>query len=79
MNYSTFKNKLADDLIKFLEPLREKRMELEKKSKEVINILNHGTKKTLTRAEETINLVEGNEDRLLKYRVIKVLVKSDRI
>lgn len=58
INYSTFKSKLSEDLIKFLEPIREKRGELEKKPKEVIDILIDGTKKTLVRAEETINLVK---------------------
>ena len=58
MNYSAFKNKLADDLIKFLEPIREKRNELEKSPEKIMNILATGTQKTLTRAEETINLVK---------------------
>ena len=56
-NYSAFKNKLAEDLINFLEPIREKRKGLEKKSEEIVDILAKGTQKTLTRAEETINLV----------------------
>lgn len=57
-NYTTFKSKLAEDLIKFLEPIREKRIELEKNPEEVINVLTKGTKKTLTRAEETIKSVK---------------------
>ena len=58
MNYSAFKTKLAEDLIKFLEPIREKRKELEKNPEEVMNSLFEGTKKTLARAEETIKLVK---------------------
>lgn len=58
VSYSIFKNKLAEDLIKFLEPIREKRMELEKNPEEVMNTLTKGTKKTLSRAEETIKLVK---------------------
>lgn len=58
MNYSAFKNKLAEDLVKFLEPMREKRKELEKKSEEIMDILAEGTQKTLLRAEETIKLVK---------------------
>ncbi|TSC91247.1 MAG: tryptophanyl-tRNA synthetase [Parcubacteria group bacterium Gr01-1014_2] len=58
VNYTSFKSKLAEDLIKFLEPVREKRKGLEKKSAEVMNILTEGTQKTLARAEETINLVK---------------------
>lgn len=57
INYATFKNKLAEDLIKFLEPIREKRKELEKNPKEVMDILTAGTQKTLLRAEETMKLV----------------------
>ena len=57
-NYSAFKNKLAEDLINFLEPIREKRKELEKKPAEVMSILTEGTQKTLTRAEETMKLVK---------------------
>jgi len=45
MNYSVFKNKLADDLIKFLEPVREKRNELEKTPEKIMGILAEGTKK----------------------------------
>ena len=65
VNYTSFKSKLAEDLIKFLEPIREKREELEKKSAEVMSILNEGTQKTLTRAEETIKLVK--EAMKIKY------------
>lgn len=65
INYTTFKSKLAEDLIKFLEPIREKRKELEKKSEESMDILVKGTQKTLSRAEETINLVK--ETMKIKY------------
>lgn len=58
VNYITFKNKLAEDLIKFLQPIREKRKELEKNPKEVFNLLMEGNQKTLTRAEGTIKLVK---------------------
>lgn len=58
ISYSAFKNKLAEDLIKFLEPLREKRKELEKNPEKVMAVLSQGTEKTLTRAEETIKLVK---------------------
>ena len=58
VNYSVFKGKISDDLIKFLEPIREKRKELEKNPKRVMNILAEGTKNTLIRAEETMNLVK---------------------
>ncbi|MEK7579915.1 MAG: tryptophan--tRNA ligase [Patescibacteria group bacterium] len=58
INYSVFKTKLAEDLIKFLEPIREKRKELEKNPEEMMDILAAGTQKTLANAEETIKLVK---------------------
>lgn len=54
-NYSTFKQKLADDLNEYLRPIREKRAEL--KQEYIRQILDEGRKKVLPKAEETMQLV----------------------
>ncbi len=55
INYSAFKTKLADDLNKYLEPIRQKRSEL--KPNYIKGVLEAGSKKALTKAEETMSLV----------------------
>jgi len=55
INYSSFKVKLADDLNKYLSPIREHRKEI--KLKDIKEILTEGHKKALLRGEETIKLV----------------------
>ncbi len=56
MNYSIFKSKLAEDLNKYLAPLREKRDQL--KLDYIKEILEEGKKKVLPVAEETLRLVK---------------------
>jgi len=55
INYSVFKAKLADDLNKYLAPIRERRATL--KEKELKDILEDGRKKVSKRADETMTLV----------------------
>lgn len=55
LNYTTFKSKLAEDLNKYLEPIRQKREELKKDY--VKEVLESGHKKALAKAEETMALV----------------------
>ena len=55
LNYSQFKQKLAEDLNKYLAPIREHRQSL--KPSYVKEILESGRKKALTKAEETMSLV----------------------
>jgi len=57
VNYSTFKQKLADDLNKFLKPLREKRIEIASSPKKVMEILENGKIKTQKKTAETMRLV----------------------
>jgi len=57
VNYSTFKQKLADDLNKFLKPLRERRVEIASNPKKVMAILENGRIKTQKKAAETMRLV----------------------
>ncbi len=57
MNYGTFKEKLGHDLNRHLAPLRAKRSELEAKPHYVKEILEMGRKKTIEKAEETMNMV----------------------
>lgn len=57
MNYVAFKDKLANDLNKYLAPLRAKRAELEAKPHYVKEILEMGRKKATEKAEETMKLV----------------------
>jgi tryptophanyl-tRNA synthetase len=58
INYSSFKLKLAEDLNKYLAPIREKRIELISDKNMLGDVLNNGLKKVLTKAQETINLVK---------------------
>jgi len=53
--YNTFKSKLAEDLNKYLEPIREKRNSLNQS--QVAEILASGLKEVLPKAEETMSLV----------------------
>lgn len=55
MPYSAFKEKLAEDLNKYLEPMREKRANLSKS--QIEEILSAGLKRVLPKAEETMALV----------------------
>lgn len=55
LNYTKFKTKLAEDLNKYLAPIREIRQGL--KSENIKEILAEGHKKALTKAEETMALV----------------------
>ena len=57
VNYSTFKQKLADDLNKFLKSLRERRVEIASNPKKVMDILENGRLKTQKKAAETMRLV----------------------
>lgn len=57
INYTTFKSKLADDLNKYLEPIRERRAEAISKPKYIKDVLASGRKKALKKAEETMSLV----------------------
>ncbi|KKR14598.1 MAG: Tryptophanyl-tRNA synthetase [Parcubacteria group bacterium GW2011_GWC1_39_29] len=57
VNYSTFKQKLADDLNKFLKSLRERRVEIASNPKKVMDILENGRIKTQKKAAETMRLV----------------------
>ncbi len=57
INYSTFKQKLAEDLNKFLKPLRERRIEIASNPKKVMEILENGRIKTQTKTTETMRLV----------------------
>ena len=52
------KKELAENIIKFLEPIREKRRHLEDHPKEVEEILMEGTKKAKKAAEETLAKVK---------------------
>ena len=56
MNYSAFKTKLAEDLNKYLKPIREKRAEL--KIQYIKNVLETGRKKASAKAEEIMQLVK---------------------
>ena len=56
VNYSTFKQKLADDLNKFLKSLRERRVEIASNPKKVMDILENGRIKTQKKAAETMRL-----------------------
>ncbi|OGN06714.1 MAG: tryptophan--tRNA ligase [Candidatus Yanofskybacteria bacterium RIFCSPHIGHO2_01_FULL_48_25b] len=55
--YSDFKIKLAQDLNRYLRPIREKRLELESKPHYIKEILEMGRSKALNKAEETLKLV----------------------
>jgi len=55
LNYSQFKTKLAEDLNKYLEPIRQKRAEL--KLVQLKEILESGRKNALKKAEETMSFV----------------------
>jgi tryptophanyl-tRNA synthetase len=57
VNYSTFKQRLAEDLNKFLKPLREKRIEIASNPKKVMEILENGRIKTQAKTSETMRLV----------------------
>lgn len=57
INYSTFKQKLAEDLNKFFKPLREKRIEIASNPKKVMEILENGRVKTQAKTSETMRLV----------------------
>jgi tryptophanyl-tRNA synthetase len=57
MPYSEFKQKLAEDLNKYLAPIREKRKELIANKKHLAAILAKGLEKVLPRAEETMTMV----------------------
>ncbi len=59
INYSVFKAKLADDLNKYLAPIRAKRAELEAKPHYVKEVLEMGRQRTLEKAEETMKLVRA--------------------
>jgi len=53
------KKELAQILIKFLEPIQEKRGELLKNKSEILDILNQGEKKAASVAQKTIEEVKG--------------------
>ena len=55
INYSAFKVKLAEDLNKYLAPIRQRKVEL--KPDFITEILETGRKKALAKAEETMTLV----------------------
>ncbi len=55
INYSAFKQKLAEDMNDYLKPIREKRAEL--KPAYIKDVLEEGRKKVLPKAEETMRLV----------------------
>lgn len=55
LNYNQFKRKLADDLNKYLSPIREQRKEL--KPSHIKEVLAEGRKKAIAKAEETMSLV----------------------
>ena len=57
INYSAFKVRLADDLNKYLAPIREKRKEITAKPNYIKEILEAGRNKVLPKAEETMSLV----------------------
>ena len=57
MPYSEFKKKLAEDLNKYLAPIRAKRHELIANKKHLTTILAKGLEKVLPRAEETMTMV----------------------
>jgi len=56
--HAQFKRKLAESLIKKLEPIRRKREELEKNPHQIEEILETGRKKAKTKAEEKIKKVK---------------------
>jgi len=57
LNYSTFKQKLADNLNDYLAPIREKRKEVIVKPNYIKEVLEAGRQKVLPKAEETMSLV----------------------
>ena len=57
-SYKSFKDKLATELNKFLDPIRERRKKYESNPKLVWEILEKGTKKTKTEAEKTMAMVK---------------------
>ena len=56
------KKELIDEMIKFLKPIKEKRMYYEKHLSEVDEILISGTKEARKRARETMKKVRHNMD-----------------
>ncbi len=55
--YSEFKMQLAHDLNKHLQPIREKRLELESKPHYVKEVLDMGRARAIERAEDTLRMV----------------------
>jgi tryptophanyl-tRNA synthetase len=58
INYSGFKQKLAQDINSYFREFREKRAEIINDKNKIRDILLLGREKTLKRAEETLNLVK---------------------
>ncbi len=57
MPYSAFKQKLAEDMNKYLAPIREKRSALIENKKRLQEIASSGLERVLPKAEETMSLV----------------------
>lgn len=56
--YSVFKESLAEAMVEFLRPMREKRKELEQDKKYVIDLISEGKDRATEIAEKTINEVK---------------------